>query len=82
MLCAGVFGQCTTSGTCSVARLPGLSLLSKVMAALNGVTVTGDSTKARQRSYMRQATGVDEQIATVLHTTVVLLDWVSACGRL
>ncbi|KAA8669473.1 LPS biosynthesis-modulating metalloenzyme YejM [Pantoea dispersa] len=36
--------------------------------ALNGVTVTGDSTKARQRSYMRQATGVDEQIATVLHT--------------
>lgn len=36
--------------------------------ALNGVTVTGDSTKTRQRSYMRQATGVDEQIATVLHT--------------
>ncbi|BAN97139.1 sulfatase [Plautia stali symbiont] len=36
--------------------------------ALNGVTVTGDSTKARQRSYMRQAASVDEQIAAVLHT--------------
>ncbi|MEG3131320.1 LPS biosynthesis-modulating metalloenzyme YejM [Pantoea cypripedii] len=36
--------------------------------ALNGVTVTGDSLKAQQRSYLRQAAGVDAQIAAVLQT--------------
>ncbi len=36
--------------------------------ALNGITASGDSTKARQRSYMRQAGSVDEQIAAVLTT--------------
>lgn len=36
--------------------------------ALNGVTVNGDSTKVRQRSYLRQASSVDEQIAAVLQT--------------
>ncbi|KHJ64996.1 membrane protein, partial [Pantoea rodasii] len=36
--------------------------------ALNGVTVNGDSAKVRQRSYLRQAAGVDEQIAAVLQT--------------
>ncbi|MFZ4211772.1 LPS biosynthesis-modulating metalloenzyme YejM [Pantoea endophytica] len=36
--------------------------------ALNGVTVNGDNLKARQRSYMRQASGVDEQIKAVLQT--------------
>lgn len=36
--------------------------------ALNGVTVNGDNLKARQRSYTRQASGVDEQIKAVLQT--------------
>lgn len=36
--------------------------------ALNGVTVNGDNPKARQRSYTRQASGVDEQINAVLQT--------------
>ncbi|MCQ8228397.1 MULTISPECIES: LPS biosynthesis-modulating metalloenzyme YejM [Pantoea] len=36
--------------------------------ALNGVTVNGDNLKARQRSYTRQASGVDEQINAVLQT--------------
>ncbi|WP_336778105.1 LPS biosynthesis-modulating metalloenzyme YejM [Pantoea sp. USHLN256] len=36
--------------------------------ALNGVTINGDTLKARQRSYLRQASGVDEQINTVLQT--------------
>ncbi|MDO6405169.1 LPS biosynthesis-modulating metalloenzyme YejM [Pantoea phytobeneficialis] len=36
--------------------------------ALNGITVNGDSVKARQRSYLRQAAGVDSQIAVVLQT--------------
>lgn len=36
--------------------------------ALNGVTVNGDNLKARQRSYSRQASGVDEQIKAVLQT--------------
>ncbi|MFT4271689.1 MAG: LPS biosynthesis-modulating metalloenzyme YejM [Pantoea sp.] len=36
--------------------------------ALNGITVNGDSVKARQRSYLRQAAGVDSQIAAVLQT--------------
>ncbi|WP_416412049.1 LPS biosynthesis-modulating metalloenzyme YejM [Pantoea sp. App145] len=36
--------------------------------ALNGVTVTGDNLKAQQRSYLRQAAGVDTQIAAVLQT--------------
>ncbi|MBK0091999.1 LPS biosynthesis-modulating metalloenzyme YejM [Erwinia sp. S59] len=36
--------------------------------ALNGVNVTGDSAKVRQRSYQRQASGIDEQIAAVLQT--------------
>jgi len=36
--------------------------------ALNGVNVTGDSAKMRQRSYQRQASGIDEQIAAVLQT--------------
>ena len=34
--------------------------------ALNGPDVTGDSAKARQRSYLRQAPAVDEQIHAVL----------------
>ena len=34
--------------------------------ALNGVTVNSDNPKARQRSYLRQANGVDEQIGAVL----------------
>ncbi|WP_455851596.1 LPS biosynthesis-modulating metalloenzyme YejM [Pantoea endophytica] len=36
--------------------------------AFNGVTVNGDNLKARQRSYTRQASGVDEQIKAVLQT--------------
>ncbi|MBK0094470.1 DUF3413 domain-containing protein [Erwinia sp. S63] len=36
--------------------------------SLDGVNVNGESSKARQRSYLRQATGVDEQIAAVLQT--------------
>jgi len=36
--------------------------------ALNGVTLNGDNVKARQRSYLRQAGGVDEQINAVLQT--------------
>ncbi|UIL53612.1 MULTISPECIES: LPS biosynthesis-modulating metalloenzyme YejM [Pantoea] len=36
--------------------------------ALNGPTVTGDNAKARQRSYLRQAPSVDEQIHAVLTT--------------
>ncbi|ORM72908.1 hypothetical protein HA48_12470 [Pantoea wallisii] len=36
--------------------------------ALNGVMVTGDNTKARQRSYLRQAGSVNEQIAAVLQS--------------
>ena len=36
--------------------------------ALNGISASGDSTKARQRSYLRQASSVDEQIAAVLST--------------
>ena len=36
--------------------------------ALNGVTINGDTLKARQRSYLRQASDVDEQINTVLQT--------------
>ncbi|EJL89410.1 LPS biosynthesis-modulating metalloenzyme YejM [Pantoea sp. GM01] len=36
--------------------------------ALNGVTINGDTLKSRQRSYLRQASGVDEQINTVLQT--------------
>ncbi|ORM57292.1 hypothetical protein PRCB_07430 [Pantoea rodasii] len=36
--------------------------------ALDGVTVNGDSTKVRQRSYLRQASAVDEQIAAVLQS--------------
>ena len=36
--------------------------------ALNGVTVNGDNLKVRQRSYTRQASGVDEQIKAVLQT--------------
>ena len=36
--------------------------------ALNGPTVTGDNAKARQRSYLRQAPAVDEQIHAVLNT--------------
>ncbi|QCP60249.1 LPS biosynthesis-modulating metalloenzyme YejM [Pantoea sp. SO10] len=36
--------------------------------ALNGVTVNGDNVKTRQRSYTRQASGVDEQIKAVLQT--------------
>ncbi|HBZ15897.1 LPS biosynthesis-modulating metalloenzyme YejM [Pantoea sp. NPDC088449] len=36
--------------------------------ALNGVTINGDNVKARQRSYLRQAGGVDEQINAVLQT--------------
>ncbi|HAU5562661.1 LPS biosynthesis-modulating metalloenzyme YejM [Pantoea sp. SM3] len=36
--------------------------------SLDGVNVTGESIKARQRSYLRQANSVDEQIAAVLQT--------------
>ncbi|QGY29928.1 LPS biosynthesis-modulating metalloenzyme YejM [Pantoea cypripedii] len=36
--------------------------------ALNGVTVNGDSVKAQQRSYLRQAASVDTQIAAILQT--------------
>jgi len=36
--------------------------------ALNGIDTKGDSVKARQRSYLRQAAGVDQQIAAVLQT--------------
>ncbi|MDZ7277878.1 LPS biosynthesis-modulating metalloenzyme YejM [Pantoea eucrina] len=36
--------------------------------ALNGVNAKGDNLKARQRSYLRQAAGVDQQIAAVLQT--------------
>jgi uncharacterized protein len=36
--------------------------------ALNGVTVNGDTVKAQQRSYLRQAAGVDNQIAAILQT--------------
>ncbi|MCQ5472306.1 hypothetical protein FHW04_003544 [Pantoea sp. AN62] len=36
--------------------------------ALNGPNVTGDNAKARQRSYLRQAPAVDEQISAVLNT--------------
>ncbi len=36
--------------------------------ALNGIATSGDTLKARQRSYLRQAASVDEQIAAVLTT--------------
>ncbi|WP_343553752.1 LPS biosynthesis-modulating metalloenzyme YejM [Pantoea sp.] len=36
--------------------------------SLNGVTVNGDNVKTRQRSYLRQAGSVDEQISAVLQT--------------
>lgn len=35
---------------------------------LNGVTATGDSVNAQQRSYLRQAGSMDQQIAAVLQT--------------